>query len=145
MENHNVRLTDAAREFLRETAKWAHFLSIVGFVFLGLMVIFALFVGSMMSTIGAMGGVSSDMGMSSFLTVFYLLFAALYFFPIYYLFKFAANTRHALAINDEATLENALGYLKSHYKFMGILTIVLIALYILAIAFTVLAGASALM
>jgi hypothetical protein len=40
----------------------------------------------------------------------------LYFFPVYYLNKFASNAKAAFKNNDSETLTTSLEYLKSHYK-----------------------------
>jgi hypothetical protein len=138
MEDQNLRLTVQSREFLREIAKWAQFLSIVGFVGLAFIVLIALFAGSLVGTMASMSGEEMPGAMSgTFVTVLYLLMAVLYFFPIYYLFKFSTRLKEALVNEDEAILEDSLGYLKSHYKFIGILTIVMISIYILAFAFAI--------
>jgi hypothetical protein len=143
MEDQNLQLTPQSREFLREAAKWAQFLAILGFIGLGFLVIIALFAGSLMGTMASMGGGMPEAAMGgTFITVLYLLMAVLYFFPIYYLFKFATRVKDALANNDDATLEDGLGYLKSHYKFMGILAIVMISIYIIAFAFIVIGFAA---
>lgn len=41
--------------YLKETAKWAKFLSIVGFMVVGIILLIALFAGSILTTIGSMG------------------------------------------------------------------------------------------
>jgi hypothetical protein len=53
-------LSHADAEALRGTAKWARFLAIVNFVFLGLMLIFGIFAGSMMSKMGSMAGAAQE-------------------------------------------------------------------------------------
>jgi hypothetical protein len=63
-----------------------------------------------------------------------------YFFPIYYLYKFASMARSGIQGRDGSQISGALHYLKSHYKFVGILTIVGIALYILFILLFVALG-----
>jgi hypothetical protein len=63
-----------------------------------------------------------------------LLLVLIYFFPIYYLFKFSAEARAALRLKDEAFLNNAMKFLKMHYRFMGILLIIVLAIYALVFA-----------
>lgn len=53
-------LSHADAEALRGTAKWARFLAIVNFVFLGLMLLFGIFAGSMMSKMGSMAGAAQE-------------------------------------------------------------------------------------
>jgi small-conductance mechanosensitive channel len=137
----DLQLTWDSKEFLKETAKWAYFLSIMGYIGIGLLIIFAIFAGTIFSSLGEAGGMGSFP--TALITCLYLLLAVLYFFPVYYLNKFGSNTKTALANNDSDMLGNALEYLKSHYKFIGIMTIVVMSLYVLAIVFAVIAGVAA--
>ncbi len=130
--NFELELTDNAKAFLRETARWAKFLSIVGFVFLGLFVLLALSISSILSNIPYPGMMELRM-MSGTLTVTYLLIAALYFFPTYYLFRFATKTIKAIDNYDSGLLTDGLENLKSTFKFMGILMAIVIGLYALLI------------
>ncbi|HEU4496451.1 MAG TPA: DUF5362 family protein [Flavobacterium sp.] len=141
-----MQLTETSKGFLREIAKWAYFLSIIGFIMVGLFVIGALAFGSIFAAAGSMGGTMGALGAmgGTFITLFYLLLAAVYFFPVYYLYKFSSNAKTAFRNNDTESLTRSFGYLKSHYKFLGILTIVFIALYVLVIMFSILGAASSL-
>lgn len=126
-----LTLSDHAVAFLRETAKWTNFLSIVGFVLLGLLVLTAIFGGAFLASAASEFGGGTEAIGGAFFTIIYLLVALLYFFPIYYLFKFARNMKAALQSKDEGTLTKAFEYMKSHYKFVGILTIVVLSFYVL--------------
>jgi hypothetical protein len=59
--------------------------------------------------------------------------AALYFAPIYYLYKYASDMKNALLASNSDLVATALGYLKSHHKYLGISIIILISLYFLLI------------
>jgi small-conductance mechanosensitive channel len=128
--------------FLREVAKWAYFLSIIGYIFIALFVVFAVFAGTIFSSLGAMGGGMSMMP-GTLLTVMYLLFAVLYFFPVHYLNKFASNMKSALGHNNNEALTTSFEYLKSHYKFIGILMIVMLSIYALVFIFAIVGGIAA--
>lgn len=138
IESNDLSLTTGSKMFLKQTASWTKFISIVGFVFLGLLVVVALFAGSMLGA--AMESSGMQMG-GAFITILYLAIAVLYFFPIYYLFKFSAKMKEALRDQSSALLEEAFSNLKSHYKFMGILLIILLGIYALAFIFGGLAAA----
>ena len=118
------------RSFLQETAKWANFIAIVGFVFLGLFVVLALLMSTMMSAFmqDIPGGMPMPVGLIS---TFYILMAIIGFFPILYLYRFAQNTKVALRSNDQENLTIAFQNLKSHYKFYGILMAILLGFYAL--------------
>lgn len=136
----NLRLDSQSLEYLRETAKWAKFIAIVGFVFIGLMVVLAFSMGAIISTLpGADTGLIS----SAFLTVFYLIFAGIYIFPVLYLYRFATKMQTAINSQDQLFLQDSLSNLKAHYKFIGILMLVVIGLYAIGILFALLGGAAA--
>lgn len=130
-QNTTPQLNSEGLAFLKETAKWGYFLSILGFIGIGFMVIIALFAGAIFSTLpGGDYGYSGIMS-GAFFTIFYLLFALLYFFPVLYLYKFSSKMKQAINQNNTQELNASLGYLKSHYKFIGILTIVMLSIYAL--------------
>lgn len=135
-----LRIDRISREFLTETAKWANFLSILGFIGLGLMVLMSLFM--------LVAGASSSfmpLGNGIFVGIFYILIAGFYFVPINYLYKFSSNMKNALRTNNQASLTSSFEYIKSHYKFIGILTIVMIGIYILMILWMMFASIGSLM
>jgi hypothetical protein len=118
--NHNII------EVLKETAKWAYFLSILGFIFIGFMILSSIFIG-VKSGLGSLG---------IFMTVFYLVMVVIYIFPVYHLFKFSINMKVAINENNNQALTDGFEFLKSHYKFLGIFAIVMIAVYIIMFFFT---------
>lgn len=129
-EKFELQLETASKEFLKETAKWAYFLSIVGYVGIAFLLIFAVFAGTLFSTLGAALGPGVQ-GSTFGLVMGFIYFAlgVIYFFPVYYLNKFASNAKRAFRENDSEVLTTSLQYLKSHYKFIGIFVLVLLALY----------------
>jgi len=136
-----LRIDNASKLFLAEAAKWTTFLAILGYIGISLMVIAALF----MMTLGASMSTGNSMmpfGGGIVFSLVYLVFAALYFIPINYLYRFGSNMKSALRSNNQTELTKAFEYLKSHYKFIGILTIIVFALYILAIFGVMIAGMS---
>lgn len=148
MEQSNQNLFDLqidhqSSSFLSETAKWGKFLAIMGFIFCGLMVIVALFAGtlmaSMMPGLGTAEGTTAAIG-GGVLTVVYLVLALIYFFPCLYLFNFSSKMQLALRSNQQDVLNTSFRNLKSCFKFMGILTIVLLSFWVLLIIFSVGAG-----
>jgi hypothetical protein len=138
-EKFELQLDQTAKDFLRETAKWAYFLSIMGYIFIGLLVVVAIFAGSIFASMSSsMPGMGMMAGMGTVIGGLYFVIAALYFFPIYYLNKFAVNTKKAFRDNDSEALTSSLGYLKSHYKFIGIMTLSVLILYAIIFVFGIL-------
>lgn len=129
----NIQLSEASQEFLLETTKWTRFLSILGFVGIGILIIVALFAGAIFSNLPTNGlGSPTSALPGAMITIVYLILAVVYYFPIRYLYNFSVQMRNALSskMNDE--IEGAFMNLKSHYKFMGIASIIVISLYLLA-------------
>jgi energy-coupling factor transporter transmembrane protein EcfT len=105
-------------------------LSIAGFIGIGLMLIIALFSGTMVDLL--QGSVQKPLpnGLSIATSITYVLMAIIYFFPMYYLFQFSKNMKNALLMKNDETLEKAFEMLKAHYKYIGVLTIITISLYV---------------
>lgn len=123
-------IDDQVRGFLAEVAKWAKLLSIVGFVGLAFVVLIGVFFGSILASLpgGGSGELLAASGAYSFM---YIISAALYAIPLYYLFSFASSTKVALQNDDQVYLRKAFERLKSHYKFLGIMTLVVLGFYLL--------------
>ncbi|MEJ7558408.1 MAG: hypothetical protein WKF66_08885 [Pedobacter sp.] len=141
-----LTITEDVRSFIYETSKWTKFLSIVGFVFTGLMILLSLSVGAIMSSMNTMVGAQNNpyaaMG-TGFLTVFLLITAAIYFYPSFILFKFSTAAKQAVLYGDQESLSVAMGKMKSFFKFWGILLIVLLGFYALALVSAIVAGIGA--
>lgn len=136
----DLKLNIQSIGFLKETAKWANFLAIMGFIGIGFIVILAFFMGAIFSSLPNANSMPFNAG--PIMTVVYLLIGVLYFFPVLYLYRFANKMKNALASNNENMLSEALMNLKSHYKFIGILTIIMLSFYAFAILITLIAGLS---
>ena len=73
--------------------------------------------------------------LGTIMAVFYILFALVYFFPCLYLFRFGSQMQLALRNNDQQMLTSSFKYLKSWFRFVGILTIVVLSCWVLALVF----------
>lgn len=129
----NLELNWNSINFLSETAKWAKFLAILGFIACGFLVIFSFFAGAIMSASSAfeMQTVLATGLYSGIITGAYLLSAVLAFVGAYYLYKFSTDVKKGIATNNTEIFTSGLGSLKSYFKFNGILAIIVIAFYIL--------------
>jgi uncharacterized membrane protein YjgN (DUF898 family) len=138
MEDQNkLSLNDFAISALRESGKWCMFLSILGFIGIAFMIIAGLFMSVALSAIPDNSTFGTDVNpfgaIKAYIGIIYIVIAVLYFFPIYYLYKYASGTKSALASSSSDQLSEALVNLKSHHKFLGITAIVVISIYILII------------
>lgn len=132
-EENRLELNELAVNSLQTSAKWSSFLAIIGFIGLGFMLLAALLVGSVFSAMPQEMGLEVNPmgGVLKYLPLFYILIAVIYFFPVYYLYKYASEMKRALNLRNSESVAEALSYLKSHHKFLGIMTIVVISLYII--------------
>ncbi len=148
MEQVNQNLFDLqidhqSNNYLSEAAKWGKFLAIMGFIFCGLFVIVALFAGTYIAT--SMRGFSTPSSGSGVMgggivTVVYIAIALVYFFPCLYLFNFSSKMQAALRGNQQDVLNTSFRNLKSCFKFLGILMIIMLCFWILAIIVAVVAA-----
>lgn len=137
-----MNLTPMAESFLLTTAKWGKFMAIVGFVVVGLLVLGAIFMNVLigMFTGELMNAIPSDAAigegaligvMQTTYTILFIVVAVLYFFPTFYMYKFSVKAINAVNERNADDIELSFKNLKSYFKFMGILTIIMIAYYVL--------------
>lgn len=86
--------------------------------------IMALFMGTSLGG-GAISG--------ALLSLFYLLFGALYLLPVLYLHRFSSSMQAGLAASDEEIIAASFKNLKSLFKFMGVFTIIFLGFYALVL------------
>ena len=146
----SLTVTSEIRSYLKEAAKWAYFLSIVGFVMLAFIVVGGIFsatiLGSSMSQLSAgMPGGGPAIMSGGLMMVVYIAIAALYFFPTLYLYRYAKKMKVALANDDQLFLAESFKNLKSMFKFMGILMAIVLGFYALVIILALLFGVFATM
>ncbi|MCG9792736.1 DUF5362 family protein [Flavobacterium algicola] len=143
-ENQNLVIDFESKDFLKETAKWTYFLSILGFVGIGILVLVGFFIQSIFAKLGSISGgmMGNQMG-GGFIGSFYIIMAVIYFFPVYYMFKFSTKIKSALKLGDSLELKNAFRFLKSHFKFVGILCLIFTVLYVVILVIALSFGALA--
>ena len=117
-ELEQLKITPSANGFLKETASWCKFLSILGFISLGLLLLGSFFIGVLYSSLPQVATAPFNLG--TIMTVFYVVVIIIYIFPIYYLYQFSAKVKKALLLKDDEVLTSAFEMLKSHYKFIGV-------------------------
>jgi len=127
------QITMESLGYLNTAAKWAKFLAILGFIGIGIMVLAGLAIGLFTAFSGVMQTTSHFPFPMGFLGFIYVIFAAVYVMPVIYLNNFSNNISRAVAFRETAILTEALLNLKRHLKYIGIMTIVIIATYIVGI------------
>lgn len=122
-----MELNDQSKAYLYETARWATILSIIGFIVIALLIMVSFSVGTLLAN-----SPYGDLGISpQVLSTTYLIIAGVYFIPIFFLYQFGLKTKYAIDNNDTDLLTFGLKKLKSHYKFIGIVMIIMFGLNIL--------------
>ena len=123
---NSIELLPEGVSHLNEARKWSMFLAILGFIGVGFILIAAIFVGAIFSFVG---DESLPAGLGFGLSAFYVILGVAYFFPIYFLFKFSQKAKLAVQERNSLSLVETISNLKLHYKFIGIMSIVMMVLY----------------
>jgi hypothetical protein len=129
-DEDKIELSQESKRYLKGAGNWAKFLAILGFIGIGIMVVFGLSFGAIMSAINPdfhdLPAPEMAFGL------IYIIIAIVYFFPVLYLYRFVIHCRRAVSLSDSFQLSEAFKNLKLHYQFIGILAIILIGIYIIA-------------
>jgi hypothetical protein len=129
MGQTKVELTKESLNYFDQIRKWTTFFSILGFVIIGLLLIFGIFAGSIFSKFA---NANTNSNFPFFMIGFiYFIIAIIYFFPVLYLYRFSVSSKLAIKNNDPNEFAKAFKNLKSHYQFTGILTIIVLSIYLL--------------
>lgn len=137
---NSIFISEKEKEYLLETSRWGMFLAIVGYVGLGLMLLFSLFMTTIFSAFDEFSSTPFPFPVGAF-GLIYVIIAVLYFFPVYYLHQFSRKIKKGLTFEDQTSITLGFRNLKSLFKFMGIFTIIILSLYILFIAGMMIFGA----
>jgi hypothetical protein len=127
-----LKITDTVKAHLLETARWAKFLATISII---LMVIGSIiFIGSLVVGASTLNSGGAEFVMMSFV---YIVIILLYIYPIIALYRFATYTKRAFAHGNQGELEKALWYQRNLFKFLGIITIIVLVLYGITIAIVI--------
>jgi amino acid transporter len=137
-ELERLTITNTARNLLEETAKWCKFLAILGFIGLGLLLLSSFYISSIYSKMPQ--AVTMPFNFGIIMTIGYLFVVVLHIFPIYYLYQFSVKMKKALDSKNDDTLASGFEMLKSHYKFAGVFTIIVLSIYVLFAIVSVIGG-----
>jgi hypothetical protein len=135
----NVPVTPLMAEHLRATKPWVRLISVIMFISVGLMFLGGLGMMFIPTSAGMRGA-----GIGPLVGIFYFVFGALYLVPAYFLHQYASFIEDFLQGGGDSAMENALGSQKSFWRFVGILTLVIICIYALIFVFAILGAMTAL-
>jgi hypothetical protein len=135
MDNANdinkIEVEPVMLKYLNTTRKWAMFLAIIGFIFLGLLLIIGLLTGTFLSAFSTQ---KLNPEISGPLLLIPLIIAEVVnFFPVLFLFRFSKHAAHAVQNLDKNELHKAFRNLKLFFVYIGILIIVGLVFYVAAL------------
>lgn len=146
----SLSIDPVTKAHLFETAKWARFLSILGMILIVLSLLGVLFFTYTMSSMsgtttndfeGSFGpSIFSSFGVG--IAVLYIIIFVIWFFPLLFLLRFANKMKASLVANDQKALNDSFQNLKACFRFIGIITIIILVIYALALVFGVLGAAA---
>ncbi len=138
----SLTIDPQTKTHLAETAKWARFLAIVGFVFLLMVVLVGIYstltINRFEESYREMGGGAPDSFASSAgtgMAVVYTIMALIWFFPLLFTFRFANQMRSALQGNNQELLTTAFQNLKICFRYLGIVTVIFLVMIALSLLF----------
>jgi hypothetical protein len=134
-------VTERAQRYLGETKPWVRFMSVMIFIGAGFMVIAALAMFALMSAGGAAGDnpLAGVIG-GSVAALVYLALALLYVAPGVFLSRYAGAIGRLAKDKSVGTLEDALQHQRSFWRYVGILTLVSVALSVLVVTLAIVVG-----
>lgn len=136
-----LTLNSNSKSFLREISKWTFFFAILGFLSSAFLIIAAILIVTIYASMFEALGQQQGIPFLGFLgAAIYAVSGILYVIPIWYLFQFSRKMKLAIATKNDDTLADAFMMLKSHFKFIGVFTIIVISLYVLLIVFSLVVG-----
>lgn len=138
-----MRLTPMAEQYMLASTRWAKFLSILGFIAAGFMLIFSLSLSSIMSLATAFnpaGGAGLAGVPIFFLSAIYIGMSVIYFMIAFYMYNFATKTQRGILQRDEYSMEAGFKALKSQLTLMGVMAVIGLSLLALIVVFAIIVG-----
>lgn len=129
---NGLLINNATYPYLRMAATWGKILAIIGFVLTGFGALIGLVI---MANIWDLAETDiMPVGVIWALPVFYYVILGFYIVPLLYLNRFATHLKLALQAESQQEIDRSFKNLGKLFKFLGILTIVIIGLYFLLYA-----------
>jgi hypothetical protein len=114
--------------YLYEMTRWGKFLSIVGFVISGLLVL-----GLLVQAFSADNYASlyTPLWQKAIVPLLFIALIVIYFVPCLYLYNFSTKMKIAVRTDDQEYMLSAFKNLKSCFKFVGICTLVMVSINVI--------------
>jgi len=123
------QLTSVSVAFLLKAAKWGKFLAILGFIVTGLMVMAGIAMSFVLNMVSEEVMPLNMPFSPKVLSVIYIIIAAIYVIPVFFLNSFSNNVSKAVSLSNTENMTTSLRSLKNLFVFIGISTIVILTFY----------------
>lgn len=134
-QNELPEFTRESAAFLLKAAKWGKFLSIIGFIISGLLIIAGIIMSFILNTVSD-ELVPVNMAVSpKIVAIVYVIIAAIYLIPVLFLNSFCNNAFKAINTGSTIHLTTSIRKLKNLFVFMGVSTLILISIYTVVLVF----------
>ena len=127
-----LKLSQSALFQLQGVAKWARVSSIIGFVLVGIMILVGFGTGFFVE-LRPEEQIPPKLAIIVF-PVIYTVTATICFFPVLWLYKFSTYAKQSLTQSDPQQLSIAFSHLGNHYRYISILAIVWLSLFVLGVS-----------
>ncbi|HAH56701.1 MAG: hypothetical protein KUL83_00105 [Lentimicrobium sp.] len=127
-ESEPLILNELAIDALSETRKWTTFLAVLGAISTVIMLLAGLIVGLLLPKLNV--GEASATPFSGWVGWTYLIMSLINIIPLIFIFRFNGLIKKALQSKDNQILGFAFSNLNLFFRTIGIITIVIIVLYI---------------
>lgn len=137
----SLSINQDTKSHLSEMAKWAKFLAIAGFVFLILLIFAGVYASLTINHFeegfrdSGFGDEGTGYTVGAGIVFTYGVMAFIAFFPLLFTYRFANTMQEALRNNDQPLLNAAFKNLKDCFRYLGIVTIILLSLFALSLVF----------
>lgn len=143
-ERKNLVVDDTTRSYFYETAKWARFLAIVGFIGASLILIAALFMillgGTFFTQFPTEDGNSTPAWLFPFIGFLYFILGGFGFYISLLLYRFGEQMITALDNHQQEIFNGSLKNLRVMFRIYGIITIAYLTLLIVAFFVGIIGG-----
>jgi hypothetical protein len=133
----SLSIDPVTKSYLTDIYKWTKFLAITGMVVLILGLI-AVIIGTTVSA-DVFTSRSADTvtemtpAVRATMAIVSVIAIAVAFFPLYFLLQFSNKMKRALVSNNQEELNESFARLKTYFKYLGIITLIALCFYALAI------------
>ena len=138
----SLSIDPLTKAHLQETARWGKFLSIMGFILCALIAFGGIYYSTRLSSFSRSEGYEitpvNAAGLGTIVAFGSIIFGVIYFFPCLFLLRFANQMKTALNANEQQRLNTAFLNLKSMFRYVGIITIIVLAIYGLLVVISLL-------